>query len=152
MKTFDLENADIDKDENDPFNEYLSNVSYAIRSAYHQTHGYSPAQMVFGRDMFLDTKVDINWEEIKIRKQERIHRSNVRENEKRIDHTYSQGDLILLKRPGILRTLTLPFAGPYKVVRHNRNGSITIEKAPNDIEKVNIRQVHPYFSANDVEN
>ena len=108
--------------------------------------------MVFGRDMFLDTKVDINWEEIKIRKQERIRQNNVRENEKRIDHTYSQGDLILLKRPGILRTLTLPFAGPYKVVQHNRNGSITIEKAPNDIEKVNIRQVHPYFSANDVEN
>ena len=39
-----------------------------------------------------------------------------------------------------------------KVVRNYRNGSITIEKAPNDIKKVNIRQVHPYFSANDVEN
>ena len=89
MRTFDLENADIDKDKNDPFHEYLANVSYAIRSVYRQTHGYSSAQMVFGRDMFLDTKVDINWDEIKQRKQEWIRKSNTRENEKRIDHTYS---------------------------------------------------------------
>ena len=62
------------------------------------------------------------------------------------------GDLVLLKEPGIIQILSLLYVGQYKVVCHNRNGSITIEKAPNDIKKVNIRQVHPYFSANDVEN
>ena len=30
MRTFDLENADINEDENNPFDEYLSSVSYAI--------------------------------------------------------------------------------------------------------------------------
>ena len=35
-----------------------------------------------------------------------------------------------------------------KVVQNYRNGSITIEKAPNDIKT---GTAHPYFSGNDVE-
>ena len=79
-------------------------------------HRYSPTKVVFGRDMFLDTKVDIDWDKIKQRKQRRIHKSNKRENGKQIDDNCSPGELILLKKPGIIQTLSLPFAGPYKVV------------------------------------
>ena len=43
LVTFDLENTPIDPDNQDPFDEYLSSVVYAIRSLYHQSHGYSPA-------------------------------------------------------------------------------------------------------------
>ena len=43
LRAFDLDNAEIDPDDDDPFDEYISSVSYAIRSSYHQTHGHSPA-------------------------------------------------------------------------------------------------------------
>ena len=69
LRAFDLEGTEIDPNDDDPFDEYLSAVSYAIRSAFHQTHGYSPAQMVFGRDMFLDASAEINWDDIRRRKQ-----------------------------------------------------------------------------------
>lgn len=34
--------------------------------------------------------------------------------------------------------------GPYKVLKHNMNGSITTELEPNVVDRVNIRRVHPY--------
>ena len=42
--------------------------------------------------------------------------------------------------------ISLPYASPYKVMHHNRNGSIKIENDPNKIDKVKIRQVNQYFS------
>ena len=64
LRVYDLENIDIDPEDDDPFDEYLSAVSYAIRSSYHQTHGFSPAQIVYGRDMFIDSQPKIGWTEI----------------------------------------------------------------------------------------
>jgi hypothetical protein len=70
LLTFDLEGTPIDEDEDDPFEEYLSAVSYALRSSYHQAHGHLPAQIIYGRDMFLPISVDIVREAIKNRKQQ----------------------------------------------------------------------------------
>ena len=42
LVTFDLEGTLIDLDEEDPFDEYLTVVLYAIRSSFHQLHGHSP--------------------------------------------------------------------------------------------------------------
>ena len=44
-----------------------------------------------------------------------------------------------------LGKLTIPRAGPYKVIRQNNNGSILIEKSPTDTENVNIRRISPYY-------
>ena len=79
LVTFDLEGTHIDKDEEDPFEEYLSVVSYTIRSSYHQSHGHSPAQLVFGRNMFSLVATDIDWNAIKASKQTQINKSNTRE-------------------------------------------------------------------------
>ena len=117
LRAFDLDNKEIAEDNDDPFEEYLSAVAYAIRAAYHQTHGHSPAQLVFGRDMFLPVKRKIDWEDIRKRKQERIRKSNARENSNRIDHDFKKGDWVTLTKPGqITRKLALPREGPYKVV------------------------------------
>ena len=145
LHAFDFDGAEIDPEDDDPFDEYISSVSYAIRSAYHQTHGFSPGQLVFGRDMFLDTRAEIDWDKIRERKQRRIRKSNERENKNRIDIQYKKGDLILIKKPGIIRKLSIPYAGPYKVVKQRRNGSIKYEKSLNIYETVNIRRVIPFY-------
>jgi hypothetical protein len=146
LLTFDLEGTPIDENNEDPFEEYLSAVSYALRSSYHQAHGHSPAQLIYGRDMFLPVSVDIDWDAIKNRKQLKINKSNDRENSSRIPHQYNANDLITLKKPGILRKLSIPRAGPYKVIRQNNNGSILIELSPTETQNVNIRRVSPYYA------
>ena len=85
---FDLEEALIDLKKFDLFEEYLSVVSYTIRSSYHQLHGHLSTQLVFGRDMSSPVPVDIDWNAIK----------NTRENSKRFPHMYSEGDYITLKK------------------------------------------------------
>jgi hypothetical protein len=47
---------------------------------------------------------------------------------------------------GIICTLTLARQGPYKVIKHHENGSITIEKEPFVTDRVNIRRVRPYYT------
>ena len=47
---------------NNPFKEFLTSAAYAIRSAHHTTLGYSPAQLVFGRDMFMLVNFQVDWE------------------------------------------------------------------------------------------
>ena len=118
---------------------------YAIRSSFRQLHGHSPAQLVFGRDMFSAVSTDIDWTAIKENKQIKINKNNDRENSKRVPHIYQRGDYITLKKPGILRKLAISREGPYKVVRHNNNGSILIEKAPTNIKNVNVRRVTLYY-------
>ena len=39
---FDFDNKEINPDDDNPFEEYLTAVAYAICSAYHQMHGHSP--------------------------------------------------------------------------------------------------------------
>ena len=54
------------------------------------------------------------------------------------------GDYNTLKKPGILLRLAIPREEPYKVIKHNNNRSLLIEKAPTKIKNVNVRRVAPY--------
>ena len=148
LVTFKLDDKEIPEDEDDPFEEYLASAAYAIRASFHASHGHSPAELVFGRDMFMPVSRNINWDAIKERKQKAIRKSNKRENKKRINHTYKYGDWITIKKPGILRKLEVPRLGPYKVIKHHSNGTITYKKEPFNNKKVNIRRAHPYYWKN----
>ena len=120
-------------------------ASYAIRCAFHKTHGYSPGQLVFGRDMFMPIEATIDWNSIKERKQKAIRKSNERENSKRIHFQYKKGDWISIQKQGILRKLSGPRLGPYKELKYHTNDDITYEKEPFVDDKVNIRRTYPYY-------
>ena len=84
-----------------------------------------PAQLIYGRDMFqVLLPVDIDWEATENCKQTKTIKCNDRKNSSRIPHQYNANDLITsLKKPGTLRKLSIPRAGPYKVIiRQNNNG------------------------------
>ena len=138
LLTFELDDAEINEDDEDPFEEYLAAAAYAIRCGFHASHGHSPGELIFGRDMFMPVNKSIDWDAIRERKQKAIQKSNERENSKRINHTYKEGDWILIKKPGIIRKLAVPRLGPYKVLKHHNNGTITYEKEPFVTDKVNI--------------
>lgn len=146
LRSFDLENKEIDPEDLDPFEEFLTAAAYAIRSAYHTTLGFSPAQLVFGRDMFMPVNCEVDWSKIQQSKQNRINRNNARENAKRISHDYAPGDLVTLERTGIIPKLSLPRMGPYTVVQAHENGTVTIQKEPFVTDRMNVRRVRPYHT------
>ena len=53
-----------------------------------------------------------------------------------------------LQKSGILRKLSVPQLGPYKVVKHHTNGDIPCEKEYNVKDKVNIHQIYLYYKKN----
>ena len=149
LRFFNLDERMInDNDQDiDPFEEYLAAAAFSIRCRYHQTYDHSPVQLVFDKDMFMPVDAEIDWEKICQKQQLKIQQSNIRENSKRILHTYEKGDMITLRKPGaILRTLLLPRRDPYKILKYHENGSIKIEMAPNNVNRVNIRRCYPYYS------
>ena len=105
-------------------------MQYKAPSTQH-IHVYSPAQLVFEQDMFMPGSANVAWDAIKQRMQRAICKSNEHKNSLQINHTYSAGDwMILIKKPGIICKLSIPYLGQYKVMRHNENGTITYETEP----------------------
>ena len=141
LRTFELSNRELPR--YDPFGGFLAAAAWAIRSTYHTTLDATPGQLVFGRDMLLPIKFKVDWAYIKQRKQERAEQNVKRENSRRIDHTYEEGDLVVLEKPGILPKLEQPRHGPFRVLKTYTNGTIKIQRGA-IIENVSIRRVTPY--------
>ena len=145
LRTFELEEREFTEEE-ETFEPFLTACAYAIRCTQHTTLQATPGQLVFGRDMILPIKFHADWALITQRKQNLIDESNIRENKKRIDHTYKKGDQVLLTKPGLLRKLSTPRTGPYLVQQVFPNGTVTITKGV-VTQRVNIRRITPYNQA-----
>ena len=143
LRTFELEERELDP--RDPFSSFLAAASYAIRSMYHTTLQATPAQLIYGRDMILPIQFKTDWESLRANRQKEMTRNNVRENQRRIDHTYKINDLVMLTKPGIKRKMSTPRDGPYNIIKINKNGTIRIQKDA-IAENVNIRRMSPYHA------
>lgn len=143
LRNFELEKRELDA--SDPWDEFLTAAAFAIRSTHHTTLQASPAQLVFGRDMFLPINFVADWTRIQQQKKKKIEESNQRENKTRIPHKYKRGDKVLLTTPGKLPKMRAPRDGPYEVVEVHNNGTVTIQDS--HVERlVNIRRLTPYWT------
>ena len=132
--------------ENEPLQKFLTGTAYAARSTFLAAQGAAPAQAALGRDMALPAGASIDWDEITRRKQKRINESCERENRRRIGHTYQKGGKVLAKVPKkILRKLEKPRRGPFTVIEHHDNGTVTIQKSPCVTDNINVRRLDPFF-------
>ena len=76
--TFELEENYLDVDK--PWNGILAAAAFAVHSTYHTKLQATPGQLVFGRDMVLNTPFIADWEAIRRRKQQIIDKNNKMEN------------------------------------------------------------------------
>ena len=79
------------------------------------------------------------------RRQRLIDYNVVRENRKRYKHDYQVNDEVLEIVPKEHRArLAATCKGPYRINRVHTNGTITIERSPEVLERVSIRNFKPY--------
>ena len=142
VRTFDLQNNYLDKE--DPWAGILAATAFAVRSTYHTTLQATPGQLVFGRDMILNTPFIADWEAIRRRKQELIDKNNKNENAKRIPYTYRVRQQVLVRNKRANKYET-PYIGPYPITKVWTNGNVTIRKGPVQ-ERINIRWIKPYHT------
>ena len=101
-----------------------------------------PGQLVFGRDMILNSQYLADWTAIKARKQQLIHKNNIIENSKCIPHQHKVGDMVILENHHTNKYEQL-YKGPYLVMQVNTNGTVCL-KIGAVMDTVNIRHIHPY--------
>ena len=141
LRTYELENYDFDRD--DPWTDILASCAWAIRSTVHTVLDATPAQLVFGRDMIFDLAFTRDWEKSIQKRQAAIMHNNAKENKKRVPHTYSVGDKVLLERGNLQRKLAPLRDGPYKIIKVYPNGTLQIQKGIVR-QRVSIRRCTPY--------
>ncbi|KAG7357555.1 reverse transcriptase RNA-dependent DNA polymerase [Nitzschia inconspicua] len=127
-----------------PIDDMTSAAAYAIRATVHGTTKYSPAQLVYQKDLILRTRVEAETELVRQRRQAAIIKNNQRENKRRIPYKYKIGDYVLILSRHLDPKMQL-HQGPYQVLAYDSNsGTLHIQRR-NYVEPINIRNVRPYF-------
>jgi len=128
----------------DPVKEIFSAATFGVRAAVHSTTGYTPGQLVYGRDMLLRTMIEADMELVKARRHKAIKANNERENKRRIAHDYKVGDKVLVLTQRLDPKLKL-HEGPYTVTGYNKDsGTLHISRRKYR-DSINVRLVRPYF-------
>ena len=90
-----------------------------------------------------------DWEYIKQRKQQIINLNNKRENAKRTEHVYQEGDQVLLRK-GTENKYEKPYSGPYNVLKVNDNGTVCL-RVKSVKDTYNIRRLIPFHAESDLD-
>ncbi len=128
----------------DPVKDLTSAAAYAIRATVHGVTKFTPAQLVYSKDMILRTTIEAKVELVRQRREAALRVNNARENKRRIHHEYQPGDKILILANPLDPKLTL-HRGPYTVRSYNKaTGTLHIQRR-NYVEPINIRNVRPFY-------
>ena len=125
----------------------LSSASYAMRAAIHRTLKVSPGALVFHRDMLLPIPLISDFNIIRARRQAVIDDNNRRANLRRRFKDYKINDevLILVQDPATMQERQI---GPFSIQEVHVNGTVTILRRPNVLQRINIRRLRPYYRRN----
>jgi transposase InsO family protein len=118
---------------------------YAARFAVHCTLNVSPGAMVFHRDMVLPIPLIADFEIIRQRRQAVVDDNRHRQNLRHLFHDYNVGDEVLIPNQNKNKpTLSPASIGPFVIQQVHVNDTVTIIRAPNVFERVNICRLRPY--------
>ena len=135
-----------DLDEHFGFTGILSAIRRAVSTVVHTTMRATPSQLVFGRDALLNVSFEADWQYIKARKQKLIVQNTIKENAKRVPHTYNVGDTVMIRLHTQRKHGSDKYTGPHTLTTVNDNGTVTLRKDANGgavHETWNIRNLEP---------
>jgi len=94
--------------------------------------------------MLLPIPILSDWANLRARRQAIIDENNRRENLRRRFRDYHIGDevLVLTYRPDKLESRAI---GPFIVEEVHVNGTVTIRRNNNVLERINVRRLRPYY-------
>ena len=121
----------------------LASTMFTLRTTVHSTTQYTPAQLIFGQDSIIIQCYDLDWEIIRKQKQYLNNKGNKHENCNQINHTYEQGDKVLLKNVWTTKFNQDSYLGPYEITVIRNNGTVRARKS-GVTDTFNIQKLTPY--------
>ena len=147
VRKFNISKTYVDK--YDPWMVILAASELAILSTKNKLKGYSPGQLLFGRDMIIPIKHKADWELIRQQYQTQINKDNIHKNSKRVDHNYKVDDKVILNNNSAYKHET-PYKGQFLIAQCWTNVTVTLQCGPTEIRH-NIFWIKPYISDTNVE-
>ena len=147
MWTFNISQTHVDK--NYPWTGILTAAVFSILSTTNRKNGYSPGQLIYGRDMILLIKHTVDWELIRQLKQTQINKDNIHKNIHRVDHDYKVGDNVMITKHTEYKYET-PYTSPFVTTQCFTNGVVKLQNGATQI-MYNIHHIKPYKSDTKVE-
>jgi len=133
-----------DNDVRQVIDQALATAMHATRTAVSRTLNYnSPGSLVFNRDMFLNIPLQADFLLLQQTRQQRINENLMRQNAKRWNYDYRVGERVLVRLKG-RRKMDAKTEGPFLITQVYTNGTVSIQRRPNVIERINIRRLSPY--------
>ena len=139
LRTFNIQHTYVDK--NDLWTGILDAVAFVICSTTNRQRGYSPGQLIFGRDIIIQIKHRVDWELIRQRKQIQINRDKALDNKHRFDYDYKVGDKIMLTNHTTYKYET-PYKVPFVTTQCFTKGTVTLKYGATEIRN-HIRRIMP---------
>ena len=119
----------------------MAAAAFAILSTTSRQKGYSPGQLVFGRDIILPIKHRVDWDLIYQKKQTQINRNNACNNKHRVDYDYKVGDKFMLT-DHTTYTYETPYKGTFLITQCFTNDTVMLQYGTTEIRH-NIRLIKP---------
>ena len=127
----------------------IASASHACRCTVHATLGASPGAVVCNRDMLLDVPYVADLITLRNKRQLRIDENLRQENNRRRNYDCAVGDnvyeLTKIKNP-LFSKIRIQAQGPYPIVRVHTNGTVTVQRTNQVVDRVNIRRLRPAIS------
>jgi hypothetical protein len=82
--------------DNITINAVIQNVAFGLRATYCSSIAASPSQLVFRRDMVINSLYLANWKNLATRRETQIRNNNIAKNKSRIFHYYHLHDLVYI--------------------------------------------------------
>ena len=123
----------------------LQAVAWALRSTVSAGVKYSPANLALGRDMILNNSVQVDWETIRAKREDKASIDNQRENSKRREYEYQVGQKCWIVKNKYERKnkLAKPAEGPFEIVQVYKNGTVRLDRN-GYLETISIRRLKPF--------
>ena len=106
--------------------ENASSIAWDMRAYYHQTIQATPGQAVFGRETVFNITSVVVWRIINTGKQQQVDIDNVKENNRRVMHDYTVGNLVYAETTGTYHRLDNKKQGPYRITEVFTNGTVQV--------------------------
>ena len=124
VRTFNIYQVYVDK--NYPWTGIIAAAEFAILSTTNRLKVYSQGKLVFGGDIILPIKHEVDWELIRQQNQAQINRDNIWKNKHRVEHDYKVGDNIMLNKHTVYKYET-PYTVPFVITQCFTNGTANFQ-------------------------
>jgi hypothetical protein len=120
----------------------LATTVHALRTAISRSlSNHSPGELAFHRHMLLNIPILADLQALHSKRTVLVQKNLEISNRRRIRYDYQPGQRVAIKN--VRDTLGQRSEGPFLILQVHTNGTVTIQRRPGVVERINIRRLIP---------